>query len=114
MEFSILSNWSSEDGLTSDALPLLSPAHSPRLGADRPTLSLRRFLLNSVAMGSGQYWSFLIASKTFVLVVNATLPFPFVTRETVVLETPASLATSLAVAIAYPLRDSQLLRGVLA
>jgi hypothetical protein len=45
----------------------------------------------------GQYCNLEIAVKTFVLVSQDTLPAPFTTRDTVAVETPASLATSFTV-----------------
>jgi len=42
----------------------------------------------------GQYFNLEIAFKTLVLVSPDTLPASFTTRDTVVVETPADLATS--------------------
>jgi hypothetical protein len=52
---------------------------------------------NSVACKFGQYCNREIAVKTLFLVSLDTFPLPFTTRDTVVVETPASLATSLTV-----------------
>jgi hypothetical protein len=54
-------------------------------------------LFNSVACTLGRYCSLEIASKTLALLSLDTLLQPFTTRDTVVVETPASLATSLTV-----------------
>jgi hypothetical protein len=45
----------------------------------------------------GQYCNCEIAANTLVLVSPDTLEAPFITRDTVAIETPASLATSLEV-----------------
>jgi hypothetical protein len=51
---------------------------------------------NSAAWLLGRYCSLAIALKTLVLVSADTAPVPFVTRDTVAVETPASRATSFA------------------
>src|SRR5260370_42190593 len=52
---------------------------------------------NSVACTFGRYCSRELAVKTLVLVSLDTLQLPFTTRDTVAVETTASLATSVAV-----------------
>lgn len=54
---------------------------------------------NSTACAFGQYRNCAIATKTFALVSLATFPALVITRETVAVETPANLATSLTVGI---------------
>ena len=49
---------------------------------------------NSAACALGQYCNVDIAAKTFILVSSVTLPVPFDTRDNVVAETSANLATS--------------------
>src|SRR5699024_5777362 len=58
------------------------------------------FLLASpLATALGRYPSLSIVSNTFFLVVGFTFGLPFTTRETVAMETFASLATSLIVTL---------------
>ena len=89
-------------------------------GAQRSSLATRMIMLNfapgkdearlrlllglpsltrasSAAYAFGKYFKAEAASRTLVFVFPDTLPEPLVTRETVAIETPASLATSLMV-----------------
>jgi hypothetical protein len=52
---------------------------------------------NSTAEALGRNPNWEMAFMTFVLLSHDTLPAPFTTRDTVAVETPASLATSLIV-----------------
>jgi hypothetical protein len=49
---------------------------------------------NSATCVLGQYCNSQIVAKTLVLILPFTLLAPFATRDTVAVETPASLATS--------------------
>jgi hypothetical protein len=53
--------------------------------------------LNSAASALGQYCNCEIAAKTLVAVLTETSAEPLITRDTVAVETPANLATSLMV-----------------
>ena len=57
---------------------------------------------------SGSYPSVEMALSTFCLVSPDTLTLPFVTRETVAIDTPASVAMSLTVALTFILKQVDL------